>query len=175
MTMTYEEKRDEIVTKIEAKRVAVEKLLAKPKSLNSQVEMYRESIEEYKRKIAALEERIAKFEASGAESQSTGEKRAEELQWMENILVRFDSALEESAKVAAQKYAMAENDSWKLGDDMALMGAYRKTPEWKALTARLDLLNAVIDNALPDVQKIYNSRGRVSVYHAQELGTDLPV
>lgn len=174
-TLTHEEKRSQIVKRIEAKRTVVERLTTKPKNLKSQVEVYRASIEEYKRKIEVLEERIEKFEASGAESQSLSEVRSEELDWMENVLIRFDKANDELTDIGGKIYAIVASDTWNPGDDIALAGAYRKSPEYLALKGRQELLSAVVDNALDDIQKIYNSRGEVSDYNAKELGTELPV
>lgn len=173
--LSEDKTRNDIISKIDSKRRSVTKLTGKPESLLSQKEVYEKAIEDHKRKIEVLEERIKQYADSAVDTRSTLESREGELEHMENILARYDVATREREEVVTRIRAIIDADPWKPGDAISSASAYRKTPEYQELTARRDLLDNVIENALPDIRKILVSRGEVSVYNAKELGTELPV
>lgn len=172
--LSEDKTRNEILSKIASKRNAVEKIASKPQSILSQKEIYERALEDHKRKIRVLEEKIEQFSTSAVETENTHQCRVSELEHMEDILSRYDAAFEERASIGKKILEIVNADTWKPGDDIASAGAYRKSPEYLELTSRRDLLDNVIENALPDVRKILVSRGEVSDYHKKELGSEIP-
>lgn len=159
------ETREEIVSKIEAKSEAARKLELKPEGIDRQVAMYEKALADYEAKIVALKERVEKFKASSADAKATAAMRRGEAEHMEQILERYDNALAERETVQAVILEKISGDNWMPGDDPELKNSYKRDPEFIEAKKRKQDLDYVIDNALPDVRKIMNSRGEVSVYH----------
>lgn len=160
--------REQIVKKIEAKRTAIAKIVSKPENIEGQIAMYRKAIADHEAKIEMLKERIEKFEAAGAESVDLHTQRQEELKHMEQILATYDVSVEERDYLSEKMTDMIEAMNWMPGDDPALRGAGRKDPKFIEIRNRKLYLDEVINAALPDVRKIYVSRGEVSTYHTRE-------
>jgi len=158
--------RDELIAKIETKKGSVDKLQVKADSLKAQREMYLAAIEEYKEKIIKLEALVIQ-RGENAESYDTDtEVRAGEVEHMEQILVRYDKAVDERAKTVAKIQERIETfPDWMPGMDENLRGGYLRDAQYKKLVARREYLDTVIDSALPDVKKIFYSRGVVSSIH----------
>lgn len=160
------ETRDEIVAKIETKKGSVDKLQIKANSLKSQREMYLAAIEEYKEKIVKLEALVEQRGDNAEGYDADTEIRAGEAAHMEEILARYDKAVEDRAKTVAKIQERIEAfPDWMPGMDESLRGGYLRDPQFKKLSARRDYLDTVIDSALPDVKKIFYSRGVVSSIH----------
>ena len=94
------------------------------------------------------------------------ELRASEAGHMEEILKRFDAAVAERSKIVGKiQERLSELPNWMPGMDESLRGLDKRDPKIKKLNARRDYLDDVIESALPDVKKIFYSRGTVSETH----------
>lgn len=160
--------REEIVAKIEAKRVAVAKQGSKPKNLLSQRETYLASIEEHKAKIAKLEELVAKIDSSAGGYEEQVSLRKSEVEHMEEILDRFDRATAEIKQCNATiTRRIEEIPDWFPGMDESLRGLHNTDPEILAAKARREYLEDAVASCLPDIKRVFYSRGTVSDFNVK--------
>lgn len=165
-----DELRKQIVEKIEAKKESLDKLRQKPANLEAQKATYLNAIENHKAKIASLEAAIKKIDVSLelADKDRTGKN--EDIEHMEEILERFDAVQSEREELSVWLTARLEEDAeeeWYPGKVSALS----KDVEYKEKMRRKLYLDDVIANALPDIRKIFYSRGTVSDYNLKK-GSD---
>lgn len=155
--------RDEIIKRIETKKGSADKLQSKADNLKSQREMYLAAIEDYKEKIVKLEALVAQRDDNSDGYADDAALRSGEAEHMEEILERFDKAVAERSKVVGKiQERLSELPNWMPGMDDSLKGLEKRDPKIKKLNARRDYLDEVVANALPDVKKIFYSRGVVS-------------
>lgn len=173
MTNTPEENvsdatREAIVAKIEAKRTSNEKTESKVRNLNSQIEVYENSVINYEAKIEAAKARADLFRTSLKTHEEDAERRALEIEHMEEILERYDLAVEDrSRQLQIMATRMEEIPDWYPGMDPELKGALRRDPEYKEALAKKEYYDQVMEIALSDIRKIYVSRGEVSGINAK--------
>lgn len=155
--------RDEIIKRIETKKGSVGKSQSKADNLKSQRQMYVDAIADHEAKIEKLKALIAQRDANAEGHVEDSGLRAGEVDHMEQILARFDKAVLERENVVAKiQDVIASHPDWLPGMDENLKGGYARDPKYKKLTARRDYLDTVIEGALPDIKKIFYSRGVVS-------------
>lgn len=161
-----EETRNEIMAKIEVKRGSHSKLQVKADSLKAQREMYLAAIEEYKEKIVKLEALVIQREENADSYSEEAQLRTTEGDHMQEILDRMDKAVVERAVVVGKiQDRLDELPDWMPGMNDKYRNGNKADPKIKKLTARRDYLDTVIETALPDVKKIFYSRGTVAAFN----------
>ena len=161
-----DETRKEIMAKIEVKKGSAEKLQVKADSLKAQSEMYLAAIEEYKEKIVKLEALVTQRIENAETYLADVDVRAGEAKHMEEILDRLDKAVVERAVTVGKILdRIDELPMWMPGMDDKYKDGNKSDTKVKKLTARRDYLDTVIDSALPDVKKIFYSRGTVAGFN----------
>jgi uncharacterized small protein (DUF1192 family) len=160
------ETREEIIAKIKIKRGSTDKLENKTVNLAEQRETYVRSIAEHEEKIAKLRKLIERIDANTSGYSSDAAVRSGEADHMEEILVRYDKAVAERAGISV-KIQQAIDKSYEGVEWTPGSGSetYKRDPEFKKLEARRDYLDRVIESALPDVKKIFYSRGTVAEFN----------
>lgn len=158
--------RDEITSRIETKRGSADKLSGKTTNLAEQRETYLASIAEHEAKIKKLQDLIERIDKNSSGYSEDADVRAGEADHMEEILVRFDKAIAERSKVVVKiQERIASFPDWMPGMDESLRGGFQRDEQYKKLVARRDYLDQVIDSALPDVKKIFYSRGKIAEFN----------
>lgn len=158
--------RDEIIAKIATKKGSAEKLQIKADSLKTQREMYLAAIEEYKEKIAKLEALVEQRGENAEGYDGDVGVRTNESVHMQEILDRYDKAnVERAVTVKKIQDRIDELPVWMPGMDDKYKDGNRRDPKVRKLTERRDYLDRVIEAALPDVKKIFYSRGTVATFN----------
>lgn len=158
--------RDEIVAKIETKKVATGKLVDKTDNLSKQRETYVKAIAEHEAKVESLKAMIAQIDNNAGGYVDTADARRSEIAHMEEILARYDKAVKEREKCTETLMRrLDEVPDWYPGMDESLRGGVAKDPEYQKALKRRDYLDGVIESCLPDVKKIFYSRGTVSEHN----------
>lgn len=157
----------QIEAKLQAKEAAKEKTQTKVDNLNGMIEVYRESIAKLEDKIKSLTSQIERYDVSRQASEEEVEVRTAEVEHMMEILERVSGAETERDELAAKMMEMIDADQWMPGDPEEDRGKLKRDPEFKRIRNRKLALDAVIDSALADVNRIYYSRGEVSEIHAK--------
>lgn len=160
------ETRKEIETKLDVKRGSADKLQTKADNLTTQGDMYLAAIEEYREKIAKLEVLVKQRKENAELALTDAGIRAGEADHMQEILDRYDKAeIERSKTVEKIQERIEKFPDWMPGMDESLRGGYLRDAQYKKLVARREYLDTVLEGALPDVKKIFYSRGVVSSIH----------
>ncbi len=161
-----DETRVAIESKIDAKRKATGTLVTKSRNLDGQIAQYENAIVNYEEKLQKAKERLEMFKESKLNVAVELETRQEELDHMDEILVRYDKTQKEREKLLAiMRKRIEEVPSWMPGMDDSLKGGINRDPAYQKASTRLEYVDKVAVHALSDVRKIFVSRGVVSGYH----------
>lgn len=163
--ISMSEQRETMVSRIDAKAVAIEKLESKKKNISAQILMCEDSVQNLRNKIAKVEQQIKVCEDSLDSTDEEIASRTDELKYMEEILDRFDQAVAEREELSAKMVKAINSDNWKPGDPEENRFKLNRDEEYQATRSRKLELDELVNNSLPDVNKIFYNRGIVSVYN----------
>jgi len=160
--------RDLIVAKIEGKASAAEKLETKQDNLDNQIEVYENSIVVNQDKIEKARARIEVFKESKIAAAEDVVRRKEELEHMEEILARYDLAMEERMiHMGIMQERLNSFPDWYPGMDESLKLGAAADPVYQEARKRKLYLDEVLESCLSDVRKISVSRGEVSGFNVK--------
>lgn len=162
VTEAVDTTRKAIVDKIEAKRKATSGLDKKSVNLDTQIATYENAIVNYEEKLRKAKERLEMFKESKRGIVVEQGNRQEELDHMDEILVRYDKAKAEKDKLVATIMDLIENGSDVVDESGVPRSGFARDPRYIKAVKRRDQLDNIVDNALSDVRKIFVSRGVVS-------------
>jgi hypothetical protein len=162
MNIELDPTREHILSKITAKTNATKKIQTKVENLDSQIDIYANAIENTKLKLASQQERLAQFEESKSSLQSEEASRQEEIDWMGEILERYDLAYEEGERLGEYMRKRIEGDVFIPGSEKSSL---EDDAEFQKVRKRKLYLNDLMEACKADVNKIMVSRGQVSDYN----------
>lgn len=165
VTVETDETRKAIVDKIESKRKATGALDTKSRNLDTQIMTYENAIVNYREKLRKAEERLESFKESKQAVVVELADREEELDHMDEILVRYDKASAESKKMADKILERIKVVPDRLPGTTD--GGFENDLEYKKAKTRQEYLSTVMSHALSDVRKIFVSRGVISDYNVK--------
>lgn len=164
-TNEVDQTRKAIADKIEAKRNATGTLETKSRNLETQIATYENAIVNYEEKLRKAKERLESFKESKQTVTVELADRQEELDHMDEILVRYDKAAAESKKLSEKILERIAVVPDKLpGTDN---GGFAQDAIYKKSRTRQEYLTTVMSYALSDVRKIFVSRGVISDYNVK--------
>jgi len=162
------EMREEIVAKLAAKKVAVEKKLSKPKNKIAQRQMYVDAIAEHEKKIEKLQALIAKIDESSEDLNVEISLRESEVEHMEEILSRFDRGMKEREEcVATMKRRIDALTMWTPENPVSVKDNMKTDKEYLKAFARREYLDRMLPECVVDVQRIFYSRGDISEFNVK--------
>lgn len=160
--------REAIAAKIEDKRKATENIAVKKEGIGKRVSMYETAVANHEAKKIAAEKILEDYRASYAAQDALESVRLDELEHMEEILERYDTAYEDRAKASQTMLDRMEAiPDWMPGMDPELKGALTRDPEYKEALKQKLYLDQVLEASWADIKKIYSNRGEVSGFNVK--------
>jgi hypothetical protein len=160
--------REAIAAKIDDKRKATENIAVKKEGIGKRVSMYETAVANHEAKRVAAEKLLEDYRASFATQEALEQVRLDEIEHMEEILDRYDTAYAERANATQTMVDRMEAiPDWMPGMDPELKGALTRDPEYKEALKQKLYLDQVLEAAWSDVKKIYSNRGEVSGFNVK--------
>ncbi len=159
--------RESIVSKLNSKKAATQKLHDSVAGLDGQIEIYDTAIEKTLAKLESQRSRKESFETSREQVLAQTEIRQGEVEHMEEILSRFDEATAEGNSLG--EYLTKRRLEYEAGIDWEtyVPGSTEPTEldldkEYQTALARNRFILELRDTCRSDVNKIMVARGEVS-------------
>lgn len=163
--------REHIVSKINIKKNAAQKLEDSSTSLAEQINIYENAIQNTQRKLNAQREKKAQMEQSRDRYDEEHRTRQSEVEHMEEILARYDASTVEGLSVKevlnrklAEDKANFNADTWTPG---SFTDTLKEDEEFRIAKERNDYLLSLQEACKSDVNKIMVSRGEVSGFNVK--------